>query len=202
MVKHLRSPESIHFFFIISGIYYAVLYKKENGSSKALIMATIMFAFGNMFRYEGWLFSIIFVTYIVYIELVLKKGNHKNYRAFLISTLALSTILWWLLRNLVDNGSMMYFAAETNKIYEDYGGIKVFQKVIQYPVFIFYIAPITSFFALKVTYDCIRGFFKEENRCYSIKYICVFQYCRIIIIDAAGTVGHWRNEYDIEVYCY
>jgi hypothetical protein len=182
-------PESIHFFFIIAGIYYAVLYKKENGSSRALIMGTIMFAFGNMFRYEGWLFSIVFVTYIAYSELILKKGTDRNYKAFIISTLALSTIVWWLLRNLFDNGSMMYFASETNKIYEDYGGIKVLQKVVQYPVFIFYIAPITSFFALKVTYDCIRGFLKKKTDVTLLSIFAFFNIAELALLMLQGLLG-------------
>lgn len=182
-------PESIHFFFIIAGIYYAVLYRKENGSYKALILATIMFAFGNMFRYEGWLFSIIFVTYIAYTELLLKKGTEKNYRAFIISTIAFTSILWWLLRNLVDNGSMMFFASETNKIYEDYGGIKVLQKVIQYPVFIFYIAPITSFFALKVTYDCISGFLKKKTEVTLLSIFAFFNIAELVLLMLQGLLG-------------
>ena len=182
-------PESIHFFFIIAGIYYAVLYKKENVSYKALILATIMFAFGNMFRYEGWLFSIIFVTYIAYTELLLKKGPEKNYRAFIISTIAFTTILWWLLRNLVDNGSMMFFASETSKIYEDYGGIKVLQKVIQYPVFIFYIAPITSFFALKVTYDCISGFLKKKTDVTLLSIFAFFNIAELVLLMLQGLLG-------------
>ncbi|MCX6156868.1 MAG: glycosyltransferase family 39 protein [Ignavibacteriota bacterium] len=182
-------PESIHFFFIIAGIYYAVLYKKENGSYRALILATVMFAFGNMFRYEGWLFSIIFVTYIGYTELILKKGADKNYRAFFVSTIALSTILWWLLRNLADNGSMMYFASETNKIYEDYGGIKVLQKVVQYPVFIFYIAPITSFFALKVSYDCISGFLKKKTDVTLLSIFAFFNIAELVLLMLQGLFG-------------
>jgi len=182
-------PESIHFFFIIAGIYYAVLYKKENGSYRALILATVMFAFGNMFRYEGWLFSIIFVTYIGYTELILKKGADKNYIAFFVSTIALSTILWWLLRNLADNGSMMYFASETNKIYEDYGGIKVLQKVVQYPVFIFYIAPITSFFALKVSYDCISGFLKKKTDVTLLSIFAFFNIAELVLLMLQGLFG-------------
>jgi hypothetical protein len=182
-------PESIHFFFIVAGIYYAVLYKKENGAYRVLILATVMFAFGNMFRYEGWLFSIIFVVYVGYTELILKKGADKNYRAFLVSTLALSTILWWLMRNLVDNGSMMYFAAETNKIYEDYGGIKVLQKVVQYPVFIFYIAPITSFFALKVSYDCISGFLKKKTDVTLLSIFAFFNIAELVLLMLQGLLG-------------
>ena len=182
-------PESIHFFFIVAGIYYAVLYKKENGTYRVLVLATVMFAFGNMFRYEGWLFSIVFVIYVGYTELILKKGADKNYRAFLVSTLALSTILWWLLRNLIDNGSMMYFASETNKIYEDYGGIKVLQKVVQYPVFIFYIAPLTSFFALKVSYDCISGFLKKKTDVTLLSIFAFFNIAELILLMLQGLLG-------------
>lgn len=155
-------PESIHFFFIIAGVYYALLYKKNFGKIKDLILATIMFSFGNMFRYEGWLFSIVFIIYIYYLEIILKDSKERNYKTIFISILSLSTIIWWFLQNHFDHGSLLYFASETNKIYEDYGGIKVIQKFVQYPVFIFYIAPITSFFAIKVSYDCFKGFLKEN----------------------------------------
>ncbi len=66
-------PESLHFFFIIAGVYYAILYKKDNFKISTLFIATVMFAFGNVFRYEGWLFSIVFVIYIFYLEVILKN---------------------------------------------------------------------------------------------------------------------------------
>ncbi|MDD5360700.1 MAG: hypothetical protein PHN88_01100 [Ignavibacteria bacterium] len=182
-------PESIHFFFIIGGIYYALMYKINNGKILTLFTAAVFFAFGNIFRYEGWLFSVVFIVYICYIELVLKKGKERNFTAAAISFLSLITIVWWLLQNLKDYGDILYFAKETNKIYEDFGTAKVFQKVVQYPIFIFYIAPITSFFAIKVTYDCILGFFKKKT---DVTYLSIFVFlnlAQLILLMFQGLIG-------------
>ena len=182
-------PESIHFFFIIAGIYYAILYKKNDGRLKDLILASIMFMFGNMFRYEGWLFSIVFVIYVFYVEIVMKKNERKNYISLIISVFSLSTIVWWLFQNLIDYGSFTYFASETNKIFEDYGGIKVLQKFIQYPIFIFYIAPITSFFAIKVSYECIRGFLKKKDNVSLLSILAFFNIAQLVLLMLQGLFG-------------
>ena len=182
-------PESIHFFFIIAGIYYSILYKKNDGRLKDLILASIMFMFGNMFRYEGWLFSIVFVIYVFYVEIVMKKNERKNYIPLIISVFSLSTIVWWLFQNLIDYGSFTYFASETNKIFEDYGGIKVLQKFIQYPIFIFYIAPITSFFAIKVSYECIRGFLKKKDNVSLLSILAFFNIAQLVLLMLQGLFG-------------
>ncbi len=182
-------PESIHFFFIIAGIYYALLYKKNNGRIKDLILATVMFMFGNMFRYEGWLFSIVFVIYIFYLEIVMKKNSRKNYFPLIVSAFSLLTIMWWLIQNYLDHGSFTYFASETNKIFEDYGSIKVLQKVVQYPVFIFYIAPITSFFAIKVSYDCIKGFVKKKDDVSLLSVLAFFNIAQLALLMLQGLFG-------------
>ncbi|MFA5012513.1 MAG: glycosyltransferase family 39 protein [Ignavibacteria bacterium] len=182
-------PESIHFFFIIAGIYYALMYKKNNGRLKDLILASIMFMFGNMFRYEGWLFSIVFVIYVFYIEIVMKKNERKYYVPLIISVSSLSTIVWWLIQNYVDYGSFTYFASETNKIFEDYGGIKVLQKFIQYPIFIFYIAPITSFFAIKISYECIRGFIKKKDNISLLSILAFFNIAQLVLLMLQGLLG-------------
>jgi len=181
-------PESIHFFFIIGGIYYALMYNKSGGKITPLAAATIFFEFGNMFRYEGWLFSVVFVVYIFYIEIILKKGK-KDFLPVAISLISLLTIVWWLLLNLKDYGDLLYFAKETNKIYEDYGAAKVLQKVIQYPIFIFYIAPVTSFFALKVTYDCIKGFFRKKDEISALSIFVFFNVAQLFLLMFQGFFG-------------
>ncbi|MCI0474076.1 MAG: glycosyltransferase family 39 protein [Ignavibacteria bacterium] len=182
-------PESIHFFFIIAGIYYSVLFKKENRKLKHLVIASLMFSFGNMFRYEGWLFSIVFVIFVAYSEILMKRKNKPAYLNFLVSLISLSTIVWWLLQNLSDHGSMFYFAAETRKIFEDYGSIGVLQRVVQYPVFIFYIAPITSLFAIKVVYDCIKGFLKKKTEVTPLSIFAFFNIFQLLLLMMQGLLG-------------
>jgi len=182
-------PESIHFFFIIAGIYYAVEYKRTNYRTNKLVLAAIMFAFGNMFRYEGWLFTLVFLIYIFYIEFVLNLKGKRKILPLLIASISVTTIFWWLLQNYIDHKDILFFAKETNKIYEDYGGIKVLQKVIQYPVFIFYIAPITSFFAIKITYDCIRKFFKRKTDVTLISIFAFFNLGELILLMFQGLLG-------------
>ncbi len=182
-------PESLHFFFIIAGIYYSLLYKKYGGKFYHLIPAALMFFFGNMFRYEGWLFSVVFVIFIFYIEIILKKKGERRYLAFLVSLFSFASIAWWLLQNLSDNGNMFYFASETNKIYEEYGGIKVLQRIVQYPVFIFYIAPVTSFFAMKISYDCIRGFLKKKDDVNLLLIFAFFNTAQLVLLMLQGLLG-------------
>jgi hypothetical protein len=182
-------PESIHFFFIIAGIYYSVLFKKENGKRVHLILAAMMFAFGNMFRYEGWLFSIVFVIFAAYSEIYMKRKEKPVYVNFIISLISLSTIVWWLLLNLSEHGSMFYFAEETRKIFDDYGSVSVLQRVVQYPVFIFYIAPITSFFAIKVSYDCIKGFIRKRNEITSLSIFAFFNIFQLLLLMFQGLLG-------------
>lgn len=182
-------PESIHFFFIIAGIYYSVLYKRYGGKFYHLIPAALMFFFGNMFRYEGWLFSVVFVIFVFYVEIVLRKKGERRYSAFAVSLFSLSSIGWWLFQNYIDTGSMFFFAAETNKIYEEYGGIRSLQKIVQYPVFIFYIAPITSFFAVKVSYDCIRGFLRKKDDVSLLLIFAFFNTAELVLLMAQGLLG-------------
>lgn len=181
-------PESAHFFFITAGIYYAVLYYGKEEKMPYLIAASVFFAGGNMFRYEGWLFSVVFLVYVFYVEVILKNGK-KNYIPSLISLISVTTIIWWLILNLKDYGDMLYFAKETNKIYEDYGSAKVFQKVIQYPIFIFYIAPVTTFFGLKVTYDNIKQFFRKKTEVTLLNIFIFFNVAQLFLLMMQGLFG-------------
>lgn len=182
-------PESVHFFFIIGGIYYAILYKENNSRLKDLILATIMFMFGNMFRYEGWLFTIVFVIYIFYLEIKINKKKSINYLPLVISCFSFVSIFWWIIQNYLDHGSFFYFASETNKIFEDYGGIKVLQRFVQYPVFIFYIAPITSFFAIKVSYDCLKVFLKKKDDVSLLSILAFFNIAQLLLLMLQGLLG-------------
>lgn len=182
-------PESIHFFFIIAGIYYSILYKVHNFKLNYLVFASIMFSFGNLFRYEGWLFTIVFIIYINYIQFILKKKSKINFSALFVSAVPLLTILWWLIQNYADYGNLFYFASETNKIYQEYGGIKVLQKFVQYPVFIFYIAPITSFFAIKVSYDCLKEYITKKEDVTLLSIFAFFNITELLLLMLQGLLG-------------
>ncbi len=93
------------------------------------------------------------------------------------------------MQNYLDHNSILFFATETNKIYEEYGGIKVLQKFIQYPVFIFYIAPLTSFFAIKVVYDCIKGFLKRKDDITLLSIFAFFNIAELILLMIQGLMG-------------
>jgi hypothetical protein len=148
-------PESIFGFFITTGIYYYILFKQMN-KRKYLVYAAISFMLSNLFRYEGWLFSIIFVLLPVIDILRNKKINRKLVINFLVTLISFISILWWLAQNYIDYRDIFFFAKETTKIYDQFSTAKIFQRFIQYPVFIFYIAPITTILALKSFYDIIR----------------------------------------------
>ncbi len=148
-------PEPVFFFFVLGGLYFFMLWKTKN-RKRYLFYAAVSIALSNGFRYEGWLFSftlILLTSLDIFKE---KKFTKLIFKNILIASFSLVTIFWWLILNYVDNNDFFFFAKETSKIYDNFNTAKYFQKVIQYPTFIFYIAPITSFFSIKVIYSNFR----------------------------------------------
>jgi len=150
-------PESIFFCFTITGIYYFIKWKAPKGKNIYLYLSSISFAFSNVFRYEGWLFSTVLVIFVLFDIAKEKKISRTIVRNFLISLISFTTIIWWFVQNYIDHNDFLFFAKETTKIFEQINTAKFFQRLVQYPIFIFYIAPITTVFSLKIIYDVLRG---------------------------------------------
>lgn len=197
-------PESIMIFWVIAGIFYFIKWKQSqikeeksntesthsvslpSGNYWYLFISSICFAVSNGFRYEGWLFSIVFV-FLSFERLYRERKFSKEIvTEVLISVISFSTIIWWLLLNKSDHGDAFYFAKETTKIFSDLNGAGVLQRFIQYPTFIFYIAPLTTVLALKKIYDA----FKSKNP-YLIYFLLfnLLELAFLVFQAAMGTGG-------------
>jgi hypothetical protein len=177
-------PESIFFFFVTAGIYYFLKWKKSNGVSSYLILSAISFALCNCFRYEGWLFSFTFVLLVALEFFKDKKLSKEFIKNILIAGISGVTIVWWLIQNYVDHKDVMFFAKETTKIFEQYDHSSFFQRLVQYPTFILYIAPFTTLFAFKKIYDAFRG----RNQVLT-KYFALFNLVQLLILIVHGMSG-------------
>lgn len=177
-------PESIFFFFVMGGIYYFLKWKKSGGTTSYLIFSSVFFALSNCFRYEGWLFSFTFV-FLVALDFFRDRKLSKEFiKNLLISFIAGTTIIWWLIQNYVDHKDVMFFAKETTKIFEQFDHSSFFQRLVQYPTFILYIAPFTTLFSFKKIYDAFR---KKENTL--LKYFALFNLIELLILIIQGMAG-------------
>lgn len=183
-------PEPIFFFFVMGGIYYFLVWKKNNRVS-SLLLSAVFFAAGNLFRYEGWIFSGVFVFLVI----VKHRRNIIDFdrnlvRDILIATVSLLTIVFWIVLNYIDYKDPFFFAKETSRIYEEYNGVKFLQKLVQYPVFIFYIAPITTLLSLKVVWQTIKNFISKEKKFDTIiNYLLLFNVLELLLLIVQGIIG-------------
>jgi len=179
-------PESIYFFFVIAGIYYFIRFL-ETRNLYLLLFGSISFALSNGFRYEGWLFSIVFIILTTIDILRTKKITKEYILSILISLISLTTIFWWLLQNYFDFKDIFFFAKETARIYDSLNSAGAIQKFFQYSVFIFYIAPITTVLSLKLIYKIIR------KNSFSLKFyytlFCILELLFLMIQGLMGTGG-------------
>lgn len=183
-------PESIFFFFVIAGVYYFIRWKNDDTKIIFLFLSAFAFASSNLFRYEGWLFSIVFVFFVVFDYKWERKFSKKLIRNILISLISVSTIVFWLILNYIDYRDIFFFSKETNKIYEDYSTVKYLQRLIQYPTFLFYIAPITTVLSVKVASDFVRNVFKPNGKFTKIAiYFAMFNIIELSLLMLQGLAG-------------
>ncbi|MBX7047425.1 MAG: glycosyltransferase family 39 protein [Ignavibacteria bacterium] len=177
-------PESVFFFFVSAGIYYFLKWKKSGGNTAYLVLCAISFAFSNCFRYEGWLFSFTLVFLVALDFFKDKKISKQLIKNILIAGISGITILWWLIQNYIDHKDVMFFAKETTKIFEQFDHSSFFQRLVQYPTFILYIAPLTTIFAFKKIYDTFRGKSHELT-----KYFALFNLVQLLLLIVHGLAG-------------
>lgn len=149
-------PESVFFFFIVAGIYYFIRWKFYGEKNIYLVISSVSIALSNGFRYEGWLFSGVLVLLVLMDLLRERKLTKRIFTNFLISLISFTTIIWWLIQNYVDHQNMFFFAEETTKIFKEFNSAGFLQRLVQYPTFIFFIAPVTTFFSAKIAFETLK----------------------------------------------
>lgn len=157
-------PESIFFFFVIASCYYLLLWfntmqdeNSKNGKIIYLIISVILMNLADLLRYEGWLFSI---TLIVLTGILSFRKLHFKKRFFvnvLVSLASVISALWWLYLNYTDHHDAFFFVEETTRIFKDISGAGFWQRLVQYPFFVFYIAPLTTVLGLRKIYLTLRN---------------------------------------------
>ncbi|HMS32864.1 MAG TPA: glycosyltransferase family 39 protein [Ignavibacteria bacterium] len=177
-------PESIFFFFVIAGIYYFIKWKSHGDNKIFLILSAVSFALSNGFRYEGWLFSGVLVLLVLIDILLEKKITKKIIISVLISLISFTTIIWWLIQNYVDHQNMFFFAEETTKIFKEFNTAGFLQRLVQYPTFIFFIAPLTTFFGLKTAFETLKS-----GGVSTAKYFLLFNLLELSLLMLQGMIG-------------
>lgn len=177
-------PESVFFFFVTAGIYFFLKWRFFGRKNIMLILSAFMFAFSNVFRYEGWLFSAVLILLTLLDILKEKKLTKVILKNFLISLISFFTIAWWLIQNYIDHGNVFFFAEETTKIFKTFNTAGFLQRLVQYPTFIFFIAPITTFFSLK----CILDVLKSPGIT-AVKIFLLFNILELSLLILQGILG-------------
>lgn len=199
-------PESIFFFFITAAVYYFIRWYEISGNDTAprssqmlyTFLCVLFLNFASLLRYEGWLFSITFIIFVS----VISFQKFKNKRQFFINSgisfLSLLAALWWLLLNLIDFGDAFFFIKETTRIFKDIANAGLVQRVVQYPFFIFYIAPLTTILALWKIYKTLRMSDRTDNKNSGtevlankelVKILLLFNLAELFLLMITGIFG-------------
>jgi 4-amino-4-deoxy-L-arabinose transferase-like glycosyltransferase len=188
-------PESIFFFFSISACYYFLLWYESitpetHGKTGYLIAAAVLMNFGNLLRYEGWLFSISFIFLTALLSYRKFKPGKTFFKNTAVSFISLISVLWWLYQNHTDYNDAFFFIRETTRIFKGLNGAGFWQRLVQYPFFVFYIAPITTILGLKKIYLTLRnkknGF---EGNFSLLKIFLLFNLVELGLLMLIGILG-------------
>jgi len=186
-------PESIFFFFITAAVYSFILwYEKfpDTGINIYLIFSVVCLNAANLLRYEGWFFTLAFVFLIAFF-------SYRKFRFtkifFIITAIALFSFVsaaWWLYLNYSDYGDPLFFIKETNRIFSGLSSAGFWQRFVQYPFFIFYIAPLTTVLGLWKIIQTIRNKPGDFSGNFSlVKIFLVFNLSELMILMLSGIVG-------------
>jgi 4-amino-4-deoxy-L-arabinose transferase-like glycosyltransferase len=187
-------PESIFFFFITLCFYFIVKWYEDIGYSKRaykwILLSAASFNIANLLRYEGWFFTAAFIMLIAafsYKKYRLGKNAMLNCALSLCSTF---TILWWLYLNNIDYADPLFFIKETTKIYSGLSHAGFIQRMVQYPFFIFYIAPLTTAFALLKIFQTVRNNRNGYKGNFSLlRVFLLFNLIEIMLLMLSGIFG-------------
>ncbi|MEO8513753.1 MAG: glycosyltransferase family 39 protein [Ignavibacteria bacterium] len=187
-------PEPPFFFFITACFYCFVMwYNEEQMRSKRhtyLIMAAISLNAANLLRYEGWFFTIAFVIMVLILSYKKHRLTKLMFINFAISLVSYISIVWWLYLNWHDYRDPFFFIKETTKIYAGLSSAGFLQRSIQYPFFIFYIAPITTILGLWKIVQTVRnkrdGFMGNFTL---MRIFLLFNLIELVLLMFSGIVG-------------
>jgi hypothetical protein len=181
-------PEPIFFCFTVMGAYYFLKWRNDGKAHRStLVYAAISFALSNVFRYEGWFFSAAFIVLVAMSFFPKRKLTKELVYNVLTACISLSTIAWWFLQNYFDHGNAMFFAVETTKIFDQFNSAGLLQRTVQYPTFIFYIAPLTTILSIKVIFDTFKERKSSLHRMFLM--LNLLQLSFLIIHAMLGTGG-------------
>jgi len=190
-------PESIFFFFIIAACYYFILWygsfwkgDEAKGSMKYFVFVLVLLNIANLLRYEGWLFSLTFIILVYIVSYRKGRFSKRLYVNCALSLISMLTAIWWLFQNYIDNNDAFFFIKETTKLFQDMNNAGFLQRVVQYPFFIFYIAPLTTALGLRKIYLVLRnrrnGFIGNFS---FLRLFLLFNVVEIILLMLTGIFG-------------
>jgi len=190
-LSYSSMPEPVFFFFICLSVYYFIKwYEQDARGVLYLLIASVSLAISNLLRYEGWFFTSAFLVLVSIIILQQHRSIKQTVLKISVSAISLFTIFWWLYQNYADYQDPFYFLKETNRIYSELSGAGILQKIIQYPFFVFYIAPLTTLLALGKIY--ITVFKKTDHYPGSFSLIRLFlllNLTELLILMISGIIG-------------
>ena len=187
-------PETPFFFFITACFYYFIMWYRglelRSRSHVYLILAAISLNFANALRYEGWFFTIAFVIMVILLSYRKFRFTRPLLVNFGYAMISYITMLWWLWQNYHDYGDAFYFIKETTKIYAGLSSAGFIQRSIQYPFFIFYIAPVTTLLGL---WKIIRTVQNKRNGFLGnfslLRIFLLFNLIELVLLMFSGIVG-------------
>ncbi len=187
-------PEFPFFFFVTAAFYYFVMWynglQMRSKSHVYLILAAVSLNFANLLRYEGWFFTIAFIIMVLILSYRKFRFNRELFINFGFSFISYLSILWWLWQNYSDYGDAFFFIKETTKIYSGLSSAGFIQRSIQYPFFIFYIAPLTTILGLWKIIRTVRnkhnGFLGNFSL---LRVFLLFNLIELILLMFSGIVG-------------
>lgn len=190
-------PEPVFFFFITFTVYYFIIWytkynsEDDNKSWLYLIISATGLMLACLFRYEGWFFSITFILLVSYISFKKERFTSAALINLALSLISLLGAAWWLLQNYIDYSDPFFFIKETTKIYEHLNTAGFFQRIVQYPFFIFYIAPLTSLAAIVKIYRVLRNKngVKTKYDYTFLKIFLLFNFIELVFLMFSGIYG-------------
>lgn len=190
-------PESIFFFFETAACYYFLMWYKslqaeglQQGNLNMLIFSAVMMNFANLLRYEGWLFSITLIILTALLSYRKFKFRKKFFINVSLSLISIISALWWLYQNYKDYNDAFFFVEETTRIFKDLSAAGFWQRLVQYPFFVFYIAPLTTLLGLRKIYLVIRNKKNGFKGNFSLlKIFLLFNLVELLLLMLIGLMG-------------